>query len=995
MTARAKSNNAQDKNIKFNLMVKLLIFFSVFSVTMLVTNLCLGPAFLVQAGSEKTVLFISSYSESFVSVPDQVAGIRSVFDEQKINLEIEYMDTKRLDTPENKQVFYQSLKFKLAQLPRYDAVIVGDDNALQFALDHQAELFPQMPIVFLGVNDENRARQAAADPYITGIIERISIKETLEIARVFNPQATKVVGIADETLTGQGNRQQFESFRQDFPELTFITLNTPDYIFAELGAELEKLGDETILLFLDMNPDKHGEYMDFEKAAAFLYQHTQIPVYRASVGGVGAGLLGGKMVDYRALGKTAAQLVSDILAGTPVETMAMIETTPYYYIFDYTLIQHYQIPDQLVPADAVLVNKTEYPLDKYRNLILAAAIILIALTLVTLVLIYDNLKRRSIQKALEFSNNELKITYNELEAVEGALRRQYDMMEEHDREVGELNQKFELAIEGTNSAVWEVDLISKTIDFAGDCSRIINKTISNHSNVHDWMDIVLEASHRDHLVTEVRNYLTGKTAQINVQVLTAGSDPHQKWLLIRGKGIKSEAGSFCKLHGILLDNTKFKVQEEQIRHLARHDFLTQLPNRMSFLVQLEKELQAGHTGAVLLLDIDNFKSINDTLGHLCGDELLKLIAGRLLSISDENMMVGRLGGDEFLILITNKSCQADIEAYADKILTAFDESFRLNSREVFVSISMGISCYPYDSNVIDQLIMNADTAMYEVKYRGKNHYMYYHHELKKEMNRKIEIEALLRTALKSDGFKLVYQPQVDLRSGRISGFEALLRLKENRYGPDQFIPVAEETGLISEIGRWVAREAVAQIVHWRNQGLAEKPVAINFSNRQLRDKDYVSHITALLQQHHVEPRFIEIEITESILMENNFQTDQFLKELKDAGLPVALDDFGTGYSSLNCLTYLPVNKIKLDKSISDQFLQGNRIKVIESLILLAHSLNLKIMAEGIEEWDKVAVLKNSDCDGIQGYVFSKPLDAAEIAAIYNHNLLIKPPDLKT
>ncbi|HAZ05847.1 MAG TPA: diguanylate cyclase, partial [Acetobacterium sp.] len=182
------------------------------------------------------------------------------------------------------------------------------------------------------------------------------------------------------------------------------------------------------------------------------------------------------------------------------------------------------------------------------------------------------------------------------------------------------------------------------------------------------------------------------------------------------------------------------------------------------------------------------------------------------------------------------------------------------------------------------------------------------------------------------------------------------------------------------------REAVAQIARWRNQGLAEKPVAINFSNRQLQDKEYVGYIITLLHQHHVEPRFIEIEITESILMENDGQTKEFLKGLKDAGLAVALDDFGTGYSSLNCLTYLPVNKIKLDKSISDQFLQGNRIKVIESLILLAHSLNLKIMAEGIEEWDKVAVLKNSDCDGIQGYVFSKPLEPAEIAVIYNHNL---------
>ena len=202
MTARAKSKNAQNETIKSDLMVKLLILISI-----LLACLLTGPAFLVRAAEEKTVLFISSYSESFVSVPAQIAGIQSVFDEQQINLEIEYMDTKRLDTPENKQIFYQSLKFKLTQLAPYDAVIVGDDNALQFAIDHQSELFPKIPIVFLGVNDEIRARQAAANPFITGIIEWISIKETLAIARVFNPEATRVVGIADQTLTGQGNHQ--------------------------------------------------------------------------------------------------------------------------------------------------------------------------------------------------------------------------------------------------------------------------------------------------------------------------------------------------------------------------------------------------------------------------------------------------------------------------------------------------------------------------------------------------------------------------------------------------------------------------------------------------------------------------------------------------------------------------------------------------------------------------------------------------------------------
>ena len=251
------------------------------------------------------------------------------------------------------------------------------------------------------------------------------------------------------------------------------------------------------------------------------------------------------------------------------------------------------------------------------------------------------------------------------------------------------------------------------------------------------------------------------------------------------------------------------------------------------------------------------------------------------------------------------------------------------------------------------------------------------------MNTRIEIEAILREALESDGFKLLYQPQIDLLTGQIHGFEALLRLKYHNIRPDQFIPVAEDTGLIIAIGRWVAKTAIEQFATWRDKGLGEKTIAINYSSKQLRDKEFIAYLTQLIKINKVKPELIEIEITEGILLENDSETMSFLQGLKDLGFRIALDDFGTGYSSLNYLTYIPVNKVKLDKTINDKFLNLKNNKVMDSLIMLAHSLKLKITAEGIEEWDQYLQLKRGGCDFIQGYLFSKPLDSLAAEEIFN------------
>lgn len=934
----------------------------------------------------KKVLFISSYSESYAPVLDHIKGMRSVFG-NNVSLDIEYMDTKRLDTTENKQFFYELLKFKLKNLPAYDAVIVGDDNALHFIMGYKDELFPQIPIVFFGINNWEVGRKAAEDPQVTGILEKFSLVETINVAKSFKPGATNVVAIVDSTLTGQGDQNQFNTTQAAFPEMKFSLLNVSDYTFEEFSTILEKLNEDTILLFLSMSQDKTGTYMNMKDEYEFIKEHTNIPVYNATFGGVGEGLMGGKLIDYEAFGKISGALVMEIFDGKPVEDIDVIEETPYYYIFDYDLIKKFNIDNRLIPAGSVLVNKEENPLEKYWGILVSIAIIVAFLSLITLILIADNLKRRAIQKALGESNEKLKTTYLELEEKEVELRNQYEIIKVNAIESEILNQKYAIATEITNSAVWELNITNHEIMISENFAQIVNRTINKKENVFTLMDLLLDSAYKNQLIDAVDAYQKGEISEINIQVPILNGKKQKKWILIRGRGIKHDHEEVKQLHGIFMDTTKMKEQEDYIKYQATHDYLTKIPNRLSFLNCLAQEINAGKSGAVFLFDIDNFKGINDTQGHVYGDELLKIIAERLNNHLDKKMFAARLGGDEFLILIKNTDNLQEIDAYAKKVIGVFDEAFTLKRKENYINISMGITRFPEDGMNIDQLIMHADTAMYSVKHSDKNNYVFYHCDMKNDVDSRAKIEEILRSALKNDGFKLVYQPQVDLQTGTIDGFEALLRLKKHIIRPDQFIPVAEETGLIVKIGRWVTKEAIEQFVRWRDKGLGEKRMAINFSSKQLKDKDYIKYLENLLRENKVKPESVEIEITESILLENNKETMDFLHELKAAGFQIALDDFGTGYSSLHYLTYIPVDKVKLDKSINDKFLNLENNKVMDSLIFLAHSLNLKITAEGVEVWGKYLRLKDGGCDYIQGYLFSEPLEPEAVERVYNQNFI--------
>lgn len=424
--------------------------------------------------------------------------------------------------------------------------------------------------------------------------------------------------------------------------------------------------------------------------------------------------------------------------------------------------------------------------------------------------------------------------------------------------------------------------------------------------------------------------------------------------------------------------------KKEINFMAQNDPMTNLPNRRAFNDRLTKILADDNSeGAVILIDIDNFKGINDTLGHLFGDEVLKEVSNRLKAFGAENAFISRFGGDEFLILYKCKDSIDDIINFILNVFVIMDEELTIDENKLKIEFSMGIAVFPKDSRNMDELIRYADLAMYSVKSKGKNNYAFFNSNMADDLNRKLEIKDILLEAIEKEEFKVLYQPQVEIKTGEIVGYEGLIRLKEHNIPAGAFIEVAEENGLIIPIGRIVTKLIVEQVATWKRKDFPLKPVSINFSAMQIHDTDYKSYLMELLAENDVEPELIVIEITEGVFLEHKESTIYLLNELRAKGIRIAVDDFGTGYSSLSYITSLPVDTIKFDRMLSLRFLEHEDTGVIKSLVSLAHSLNLKVVAEGIEDEQQVCKLRSANCDMIQGYYYSKPLEVDDVEKNYH------------
>lgn len=437
---------------------------------------------------------------------------------------------------------------------------------------------------------------------------------------------------------------------------------------------------------------------------------------------------------------------------------------------------------------------------------------------------------------------------------------------------------------------------------------------------------------------------------------------------------------------------QLSVSEQELRHqygemekMAYFDLVTNLPNWNFFSKELINYIKNGSGKfAVFKIDLDNFKNVNDTYGHEYGDKLLKNIGESMQKNLGKNFVVARTSGDEFLILQPKINNKIDAMNTAEKLLDTLNGLWEIDGKEFFASVSIGITIYPDDGRDIDGILRSADIAMNKAKDLGKNLYKFFESSMHDEIVRKAELEKQLRKAIQNDEFLLYYQPQVHLETRKIVSFEALIRWKNERFGwisPVDFIGLAEETGLIIPIGEWVLRAACLQDKEWKDKGYSYDFISVNVSAVQLQKSDFVAMVKKVLKETGTKPESLEIEITESVMMESLDLNLNALNELRSMGFRVALDDFGTGYSSLNYLKSLPINTLKIDKTFIDGLCKNSYEEIItEQIIKLAHKMNLEVVAEGVELEEQLKSLEGKHCNKIQGYYFAKPLPPEEVGS---------------
>ncbi|HEY9617765.1 MAG TPA: EAL domain-containing protein [Microcoleaceae cyanobacterium] len=549
----------------------------------------------------------------------------------------------------------------------------------------------------------------------------------------------------------------------------------------------------------------------------------------------------------------------------------------------------------------------------------------------------------------------------------------------------ESEERYAIAVQGAKDGLWDWNLKTNQVYFSPRWKFMLGWEEDEVShNLDEWFSRIHPEDFESVKALLVA-HLEGSTPDFEGEYRMLHRDGSYRWMLCRGLAVYANHGKVSRIAGSLTDITSRKRTEKQLLHDALHDALTDLPNRALFMDRLERSLERHKRNphylfAVLFLDLDRFKIVNDSLGHVVGNHLLIEIARRLQACIRSEDTVARLGGDEFVILLEEIECPSDATRVAERIQQELTQPFDLNGHEMFVTVSIGIALTTTEYEQPEEILRDADTAMYRAKALGKSRYELFDTSMHTHAVTLLQLETDLRYAIERQEYELHYQPIVALKTNRLSGFEALIRWRHPQRGlvaPGAFIPMAEETGLINSIGWWVLQEACQQMQNWQQQFSLHPPLSmsVNLSGKQLSQSDVVTRVERILQTTGLNPATLKLEITESSIMENAESTIARLQQLKALGIQLSIDDFGTGYSSLSYLYRFPIDTLKIDRSfINTMDVELEKLELVRTIATLAWNLNMDVVAEGVENDNQLTYLKSLGCEYAQGYLFSCPVD---------------------
>ncbi|NMC32964.1 MAG: EAL domain-containing protein [Veillonellaceae bacterium] len=591
---------------------------------------------------------------------------------------------------------------------------------------------------------------------------------------------------------------------------------------------------------------------------------------------------------------------------------------------------------------------------------------------------------RSNDQKLKAAHTELISLYQQLAASEEAIGQQMAELTASKKLLEYSEQRYQLALDASNDAIWEIDLASDALSFSAPWLQQFGLPVNEPFPRKLWLNLI-HPEDRARVELAYSQHLESMTGQYDLEYRVRSLADTFIWLHARGKLLKDSQGAPTRIIGALTDISDRKQRDEQIYRMAYYDHLTGLPNRnrLEEILQ-EKGLLQHAEGALLFIDLDDFKWINDSAGHACGDALIGTVAQYLQSAVGPSHILARVGGDEFIVVLAGISQRAFIDTYAQRLIRLFHAPIACRGHHFYLSASIGIALFPENAATLEDLLKKADNALHRAKEIGRSSYCFFEQSMQDSLLMKVAMESRLRASVfAKKHFQMHYQPQMEAKTGRIIGMESLMRWNCPELGeisPLQFIPVAEENGLIIELGDWGLRTACRFCKDLHKRGYKDLSVSVNVSVKQLASNNYVETVAAALVESGLQPDALELEITESVLIGSFDAKINKLNALRAMGIRIALDDFGTGYSSLTYLQQLPIHTLKIDQTFIHRMNKEDSTRtIIDAIIALAHRLGIVVVAEGIETDEQLALLKKFGCDIIQGYHLSAPLPAEKLA----------------